>query len=291
MYNYYGDTMNSKWKKIVVLIISIFLIIILLFGYCRYIETKRFRIKEYAIRNSSIPESFYGTKIIHISDIHYKSTTNYNDLKKIINKINLTKPDIVIFTGDIFDKNIKYTNKDFEDIKKLLKSIDYNIAKYAIKGNEDLKISKWEEIINDSDFINLNDTYDLIYNEGIDPLLLVGISSNYKNNHIKDTVTKIKNEINAKYSYSILMFHEPDFFDEIDAINFNLALAGHSLGGEIVLPFANGVIREKYSKKYYKNYYRVDFTNLFISSGIGTNNHKLRFRNKPSVNLYRLRNK
>ena len=141
MYNYYGDTMNSKWKKIVVLIISIFLIIILLFGYCRYIETKRFRIKEYAIRNSSIPESFYGTKIIHISDIHYKSTTNYNDLKKIINKINLTKPDIVIFTGDIFDKNIKYTNKDFEDIKKLLKSIDYNIAKYAIKGNEDLKMS------------------------------------------------------------------------------------------------------------------------------------------------------
>ena len=131
----------------------------------------------------------------------------------------------------------------------------------------------------------------IIYNEGLNPILLVGISSNYKDNHMKDTILKIKNEITDKYIYSILAFHEPDFFDNVEDINFNLALAGHSQGGDIVLPFIGGIIKNKYSKKYYKNYYRVDFTNLFISSGIGTDNYKLRFRNKPSVNLYRLRNK
>ena len=283
--------MDNKWKKLIIFILTIIAFIVLFFVYSRYIETKRFKIKEYVIRNSNIPESFYGVKIVHISDIHYKSTTDYKDLKKIVNKINLIKPDIVILSGDIFDSNIKYNDKDFEKIKKILKSIDYNIGKYAIKGEEDLNIKKWEEIINDSDFINLNDTYDLIYSEGIDPILLVGVSSNYKKSHINKTIEEIKKQVNAEYKYSILVLHEPDFIDDIINLNFNLALAGHSHGGKIVLPFIGGILKDKYSKKYYKNYYRIDSTNLFISNGVGTDKYKFRFGNIPSINLYRLRNK
>ena len=281
----------SMWKKIILIIITIAMFIISFFMYSRYIGTKGFNIKEYAIRNSNIPDSFYGIKIVHISDIHYKSTTDYSDLKKIINKINLIKPDIVIISGDIFDKDIEYSNKDYEKIKTLLKKIDFNISKYAIKGDSDLHIKKWEEIINDSDFINLNNTYDYIYNEGLEPILIVGISSNYKNNHINKIVEDTKKEATTTYKYSILVLHEPDFIDDIINLDFNLALSGHSIGGKINLPFLGSLVKNKYSKKYYKNYYRINNTNLFISNGIGTDIPRLRFRNTPSVNLYRLRNK
>ena len=281
----------NKWKKIVLIISIILILIMSFFAYSRYVATTRFKINEYVIRNSNIPDSFYGVKIVHISDIHYKSTTDYLNLKRIVNKINLIKPDIVILSGDIFDKNIKYTDKDYDQIKKQLKNIDYSISKYAIKGNSDLNIKKWEEIINDSDFINLNDTYDYIYNEGIDPILIVGISSNYKNNHINKTIEEIKKETTTSYKYSILVLHEPDFIDDIINLNFNLALAGHSMGGKIKLPIIGGIAKNKYSKKYYNNYYRIENTNLFISNGIGTDSLKLRFRNTPSINLYRLRNK
>ena len=281
----------DKWKKIVLIISIILILIMSFFAYSRYVATTRFKINEYVIRNSNIPDSFYGVKIVHISDIHYKSTTDYLNLKRIVNKINLIKPDIVILSGDIFDKNIKYTDKDYDQIKKQLKNIDYSISKYAIKGNSDLNIKKWEEIINDSDFINLNDTYDYIYNEGIDPILIVGISSNYKNNHINKTIEEIKKETTTSYKYSILVLHEPDFIDDIINLNFNLALSGHSMGGKIKLPIIGGIAKNKYSKKYYNNYYRIENTNLFISNGIGTDSLKLRFRNTPSINLYRLRNK
>lgn len=283
--------MKTKWKIIIAAIIIPIFITVSFFLYSRYICPKNFKIKEYVIRNSKIPESFYGIKIVHISDIHYKSTTDYKDLKKIVSKINLTKPDIVIITGDIFDGNIKYNEKDYENIKKILKSINYNISKYAIKGEEDLNISKWEEIINDSNFINLNDNYDYIYNESIDPILIVGVSSNYKKNHILKTIQDIYKETTTEYKYSILILHEPDCIDDLTNLKFNLALAGHSHGGEIKLPFINGIIRDKYSKKYNDDYYRIENTNLFISSGIGTDKYKMRFRNTPSINLYRLRNK
>ena len=286
--------MNSKriklkrWVKVLLVFIILLSLTIL---YSRYIETKGIKVKEYPIVNKNIPDNFYGLKIVHLSDIHYKVTTDEDDLKIIIDKINKLKPDIVILSGDIFDSSIKYTDKDYKNITNFLNSIDYNIGKYAIKGEEDLKIEKWEEIIEKSDFINLNDTYEEIYSNGLEPILLVGISSNYKKNHIEDTLNNIYSNITREYKYSILILHEPDFIDYINSNKFNLILAGHSHNGQISLPFLENIISDKFSKKYYKEYYKKDNSDIYISSGIGTSKYKFRFLNKPSFNLYRLINK
>lgn len=277
-----------KWVKILFLLI---LITSCFFLYIRYIGTKGLKVKEYAIIDTKIPSNFYGLKIVQLSDIHYNVTTNKKDLKKIVNEINLLKPDIVILSGDLFDKNIEYSKKDYEDLVDILSSIDYNIDKYAIKGEDDLNNQNWESIINDSNFKNLNNKYEFIYSNGIEPILLIGIESNYKNSNIKETLNSIYSEINIEYKYSILVLHEPDFIDEIDYSKFNLILAGHSHNGQIVLPFIGGIIKDKYSKKYYAEYYELNSTKIFISSGIGTSKYKFRFLNKPSINLYRLRNK
>ena len=277
-----------KWVKIVFLLIVVISSICL---YSRYLGTKGLITKEYGIVDSKLPKNFYGLKIVQISDIHYKVTTTKEDLENIVNEINLLKPDIVLLSGDLFDKDIKYTEKDYKDIKKLLKKIDYNIGKYAIKGEDDLNIKNWDNIINDSNFINLNDSYDYIYSNGIEPILLVGISSNYKNNNINKTLKDIYNKTNTEYKYSILTIHEPDIIDDIDYSKFNLILAGHSHNGQIVLPFIGGIIKDKYSKNYIDNYYDLGNTKMYVSSGIGTSKYKFRLLNKPSINFYRLRNK
>ena len=277
-----------KWVKIISFLIIIISFIIM---YSRFVGTDGLVIKETAIVDSNLPKNFYGLKIVQISDIHYKVTTTKDELKEIVNEINLLKPDIVILTGDLFDSNVKYKKDDYTDLIKLLNKIDSNIDKYAIKGEDDLKINKWEEVISQSDFIDLNDKYELIYSNGLDPLLLVGISSNYKKNHIKKTLTSIYEEINTEYKYSILLTHEPDVIDDIDYSKFNLILAGHTHGGQVKLPFIGGIIKDKYAKTYINEYYDLGNTKLYISTGIGTSKYKFRLSNKPSVNFYRLRNK
>lgn len=276
------------WVKILLIIIVLFSLFTL---YSRYIGTNGLKVKEYSVINSKMPESFYGIKIVHISDIHYKVTTTKEELEEVVNEINLLKPDIVILSGDLFNKDIEYTKKDYNSLIKILGKINYNIGKYAIKGDNDLSIKKWENVINDSDFINLNNTYELIYNDGIDPILLVGISSNNKKSHIKNTIKDINEQVKEKYSYSILTLHDPDYINNIDYSNYDLILAGHSLNGQIKLPWIGGIIRPNGAKKYYDEYYELDNTKLYISSGIGTNSFKFRFNNIPSFNLYRLRNK
>lgn len=279
--------MNTKIKKIIEIIILFLIIITILFIYTRFINTKGLIIKEYNIDNSNLSDYFYGFKIIHFGDIHYKVTTDKKELKKIVNEINLKKPDIVIFSGDLFDNNIKYTLEDYNDLIEILRSINYNIGKYYINGENDIN-RNIDDIMSKSGFINLNDTYKIIYGKNSN-ILLLGISSNYFDNHIQDTINNFN--IKEEYNYSILVLHEPDFIDYIYYNNYNLILAGHSHNGQIILPYLKNIIKQKYSTKYYDNYYELDDTKLYITSGIGTHKYKYRFLNKPSINLYRLRNK
>lgn len=276
-----------KWVKIIFILI---LIISSITIYSRFLGTNGLVIKETAIVDSNLPKNFYGLKIVQISDIHYKVTTTKEELKKIVKEINLLKPDIVILTGDLFDSNIKYKKEDYTDLIKILNDIDYNIGKYAIKGEDDLSNKNWEDIIGKSNFTDLNDKHEFVYSNGIDPLLLVGISSNYKKNHIKKTLESIYEEINTEYKYSILLLHEPDVIDDIDYSKFNLILAGHTHGGQVKLPFIGGIIKDKYANVYTNDYYDLGNTKLYISSGIGTSKYKFRLLNTPSFNFYRLRN-
>ena len=64
--------------------------------------------------------------------------------------------------------------------------------------------------------------------------------------------------------------------------------AGHSHNGQINIPYIKKLLLPEGSKKYYNNYYKVNNTNLYISSGLGESNINFRLFNKPSINFYRI---
>lgn len=289
--------MNEEKKKhpIIKFIIIFILIIAAILLYSRFIATKGLATKEYKITSSSIQDNFHGFKIVHISDVHYGRTTDKKDLNNMVKEVNLLKPDIVVLTGDLIDKDTKLDDILKGEISEALNSINANVGKYAISGNHDNNFSEWESIINDGGFKNLNDTYELIYNDGYTPILLAGLSSNLNNQiDITERYNKIleySNNENIKELYKILLIHEPDYINNIDYSNFNLILAGHSHNGQVKLPFIGGIILPNGAKKYYKEHYKINNTDLYISSGIGTSGISFRLFNKPSINFYRLTNK
>lgn len=289
--------MNEEKKKhpIIKFIIIFILIIAAILLYSRFIATKGLVTKEYKITSSSIQDNFHGFKIVHISDVHYGRTTDKKDLNNMVKEVNLLKPDIVVLTGDLIDRDTKLDDDLKGEISEALSSINANVGKYAISGNHDSNFSEWESIINDSGFKNLNDTYELIYNDGYTPILLAGLSSNLNNQvDITERYNKIleySNNENIKELYKILLIHEPDYINNIDYSNFNLILAGHSHNGQVRLPFMGGIILPNGAKKYYKEHYKINNTDLYISSGIGTSGISFRLFNKPSINFYRLTNK
>lgn len=287
----YEDTDNNepleeKPKKKYILrkiFFTLILIIILTILYARYIGTSGLIIKEYQIYNNNLPKSFDGLKIAHFSDYHYGRTTNLETLKNLVSEVNSAKPDIIIFTGDFIDKDIKISDNDIEKIKGVLTNLESTYGNYYVTGNHDKYFKKYNEMFDDAGFINIDDKYDVIYNENNDSILLTGISYNseglYLGNLFKENLP----------NYKINIMHTPDTYDSIKNYNYNLVLAGHSHNRQIDIPVYGALFTPEGAKKYYKPYYKIDNTDMYISSGIGTSSFNFRLFNRPSFNLYRLR--
>jgi len=281
----------KKNKSIIKFIIksTLFLIIffILFYSYTTYISTLKIGVREYRITNKKVPNSLNGLKIVHFSDLHYGSTMFNENVKEINKMINIRKPDIVIFTGDLIYKDYKFKPKEQEKLIKYLKSIDASLGKYAILGDQDNE--SVATIFNQSDFTILRNEYELIYKNNNDAILLIGLTS--KNQDIEKAYSYFKEENHNSNIYTITLVHKPDTTDEIINHPTDLILSGHSHNGNIRIPFINYPLY-KYdgAMKYNQEYYKINNTKLYISSGLGTTNG-FRLFCRPSINFYRISTK
>ena len=280
-----------KKEKHIFLNVVIFIIICiaLLFLYAKYIGVKGIKVKEYRVESSILTENFSGFKIVHFSDLLYKSTITKDDVKSLVDRINILKPDIVVFTGDLVDENIKLNTSDIDFLIESLGNINANIEKYAIYGDADFKLSQYEDIMEKSGFKILYNSYEELYYKTNENIYIVGLPSSIKEQVNLSTAFEFYNDDERKYI--IVLVHDGSTIKYLDNANYevDLILGGHSLNGSIVLPYFGGLFIDKYSYKYYDVKYERGITKIFISSGIGTNKYQYRFNNKPSINLYRLK--
>ena len=278
-------------KKVIKWILIIFLVILFTIIYARYIGTMGFKTKEYTINDNNIPIGFDGLKIVHFSDLHYNRAITLSKVKDIIKEINLLNPDIVVFTGDLVDKDATITNKDYASLTTTLAKINAKYGKYAIMGNHDYYKDS-EKIINiytDSGFKYLDNDYDLIYSKNNEQIFIGGVNTSSYNMDDVDKTMEYLNKIDNDDIYKIILIHEPDITDKIvKDYRVNLILAGHSHNGQIRLPIIGAIYTPPGAKKYYDNYYNIDGTKLYISSGIGVSNINYRLWNRPSINFYRI---
>ena len=259
---------RKRFINVLIVILCIILGLVLFFVYIRYGATSGLKVHEYKVTDSLVPSNFHGFKIVQFSDIHYGNTVDLDYLEKIIDGINDLKPDVVFFTGDLLDKEINYDERS--QIISVLSGISAKVGKYAISGDSDYDLSLFNDIITASGFVDLDGTSDYIYYNGSDAIFV----SN-SDEAVLDGV------------YSIYLVHKPD---DVLVLNnsFDLVLAGHSLNGQINLPFLKNLFLPDGARTYYDGHYVVNNMDLYVSGGIGTTNLKVRFLNRPSVNLYRL---
>lgn len=282
-------------KKIIIFVVKITFILIFLFlgfyTYITYVSTNYFIIKEERIISKKIPDSFNGLKIIHFSDLHYGSTIFFDDLEKIIKEINDRGPDLVVFTGDLIDQDYEIESEEQEKLIKLLKKIKTILGKYAVMGEQDG--DNFTTIFNQSDFTILNNDYDLIYKEKNQPILLVGLNSLLKDQRDIDKGYSYFNEPSHNSDiFTISLLHEPDSASDIlDKYSTDLFLAGHSHNGNIRLPYIGSLKKVEGAKEYDQEFYQINDSKLYISSGLGTNGAGFRLFCRPSINFFRLSQK
>lgn len=275
--------MKEKKHGLRTFLFILILLIILVFLYGRYVETNNIFVNEYEIKNNNIPNSFNNFKIAHFSDILYKDNDDLERLKDVKTKINDKKVDIVIFSGDLIKKDTNLSQKDIDKITKELTKITAKYGKYYVTGDNDNKNNIYDNIMQNSGFISLNNFFDNIYSEKNESISLIGLNT-------KVDTSILNNIINEnKTNYKILIFHESDSFDDIKNYDINLVLSSNSLNGQINIPGIKKIFLDKNSNEYFEPYYKIKKKDFYISNGIGNDKINFRLLNNPSINIYKLK--
>lgn len=256
-----------KWQ------IKFILLIVIIVLYPFFIGTKGIFIKEYKLTTSKINQNTHGLKILQFSDLNYKSNLSDTKFNNLIRKINETKPDIIIFTGDLIDKNYDVKDEDITKLKTNLKKIKAEFGKYYVPGEQDGE--REVEILNSSEFINLDDKVQYVYPKSNIPIVFLS----------KETCNSFFSENKNEIPYNLLILHNPDDIKDFKENKIDVALAGHTLNGMINIPKIKDLLMKS---KYKKNYQKVNDIDLYINPGIGERKIKARLFNHPTLYLYRL---
>jgi len=247
---------------------------------CSTISTKTYKTE------TPLLEEQNGIKIVLISDLH--STIYGKDQIILIDMIKNINPDLIVLSGDIFDDVVPMTGTQL-----LLKGI-YGIAPiYYVTGNHEYmsnNIQSIREELTSYGVIILSDNYTIIeINNNV--IVIAGIEDPYKslyetsNYNQNDSMERAFRELDEISLYKILIAHRPEMIEIYKKYSFDLILSGHTHGGQVRIPYINGLYapNQGFFPKYAGGMYTHGNMVHIISRGLSVNPKLPRIFNPPEL--------
>ena len=200
-------------------------------------------IKQIEIKNSKIKTPIL---IAQITDTHLGKNINPTRLKKALKELNTYKPDIIFFTGDIFEDT-----ENMQPYINIIKDLKAPCGKYVISGNHEYYggLAQNRALFKQAELTDLD-------NKTIEScgLIINGVSDMPDQNFL--------NNLKKEEKFSILLKHQPSDFESL-APKIDLMLSGHTHAGQI-WPF-NYLVALRF--KHSKGLYNIGESNLYVSPG------------------------
>lgn len=217
-----------------------------------------------------LPETWKGRRAVQISDIHLGAINGERFLKRVVEKVNSVKPDIVFITGDLFDG----IGDDLAGLCRPLSGLNAPLGVYFITGNHEtyIGVDKAIAALSGLPVTVLRDR--LIEIEGVQ---ILGID--YPAPGEKKDFDSILRKINRDKP-SILLYHSPVHISKFIEHGVNLQFSGHTHRGQL-WPL-NHITRRVY-RGYDWGLHREGSFSLYTSSGVGTWGPPMRTGNRPEI--------
>ena len=242
--------------------------------YARFVEPN-----ELVVRHTVIPAPF-DLDIALVSDVHVGVYTRPAKLAQMVRKLNALHVDLTLFAGDLtYDPkwNLAAT---LAPLRKLDKPM------YAVLGNHDVQLpgpplaDKIEQVLAGA-------PVHFIEHRAIDfpNFRLAGLYDWWTG---RDDASFLKALPHDKPL--LILMHQPHSLRALRGIHFALAMAGHTHGGQVYIPW---LTREMFlrirGERYVDGYYDTPAGKLFVTPGVGVTGLPLRFDCPPTIDVLELR--
>ncbi|KRE97094.1 hypothetical protein ASG89_30020 [Paenibacillus sp. Soil766] len=228
------------------------------------------------------PASFTGMRIVQFSDTHISKYYGISHLTRLVKLLQQQEPDILVFTGDLFDSR---QGQISDDVIPVLSQLQAAYGKFAVLGNHDLRMDaeRITEVLEKSGFkVLVNESQRI--SRGDESIRIVGVDEMFHGNpNLPLALQGIDRE-----EFVLLLAHEPDFADLASKYPIDLQLSGHSHGGQIRIPWYGSVFTPDLGQKYSMGLYNFDDSefHVYTNRGIGTTLLPIRFNCRPEITVF-----
>lgn len=218
-------------------------------------------------------------RVAFASDFHTGATTDMRILEDACDAITAERPDVLLLGGDFVTTRAGYIT----DLAPLLARIPAPLGKFGVFGNHDRRANR-VELARALDQAGVR----MLVNEVAmlpaphDDVALIGLDDPIRG-------TPEFRAPGAKTGVSIVLMHAPDGLMTIGDRHFDLAVCGHTHGGQIALGGMKPYLPYgKLSREYSDGLYRLGPDGrraLVVSRGVGCSTIPIRFGARAQVHL------
>jgi predicted MPP superfamily phosphohydrolase len=209
------------------------------------------RVRAVTIRLPNLAPAFRGFKIAQFSDLHVGPTLRHGYVENVVQKINATNPDLIVFTGDMADARATEIRSHLEPLRHL-KS---RYGAFFVTGNHEYywgadELLAQARTLGFTTLANENTTVSV---DGA-KLLVAGVTDaagEMVQGHAPDFAKAAQSTSSA--DVKILLAHRPEASVEAEPLGFDLQFSGHTHSGQF-FPFNLLIgLFHKYSRGLYQH--------------------------------------
>ena len=231
--------------------------------------------RDVAVRG--LPPALDGLRVGMITDVHHSSVVPAGDIARAVSRLKDASPDIIVLGGDyvsFFDR--QYIAPVAELLAPLAQAPH---GSFAVLGNHDDE-REVPAALAARGFTVLKDQRTALTVRG-ERLDIAGIRFWTR------TPGDIASVLKGTGGTTILIAHDPRRLAEAAALDVQLVLAGHTHGGQVIVPAFGAIAGRKFPVL--AGYATRGNTSLFVSRGVGTVYVPIRINCPPDVAVLTLR--
>lgn len=244
-------------------------------------EPRRLLVKEVPILLDDWPASLSGLRIAVLTDLHVGSPFNgMARLEEIVRRTNERRPDLICLLGDYMKGRIAGRLVLPEEWAPALGRLHAPLGVYAVLGNHDhwFDAPRVTKALQAAGIRVLEDKA-VSLSFGGEEFWLGGISDYREARHdVRGTLRQVTDDAPI-----LLMTHNPDLFPQTPP-RVSLLLAGHTHGGQVLLPFLGAlIVPSNYGSRYLAGHIIEHGAHLYVATGTGMSYLPVRFRVPPTI--------